>query len=98
MILQSINYNSEEFGEKVKSFNYKNAGYSINNTVQEGGRLYIDEARISRDTTIENCGIKFVKNMSIAGYAVVKEGEKQIVGEGAVAEGARIYGGEQIIF
>ncbi len=36
--------------------------------------------------------------MSIAGYAVVKEGGKQIIGEGAVAEGARIYDSEQIIF
>ncbi|WP_375671589.1 BafA family autotransporter [Bartonella sp. CL27QHWL] len=89
---------SEDSGKKVNSFNYEDAGYSINNTVQEGGKLYIDAASVSRDTTIEHGGIEFVQNLSISEYAAVKKGGKQIVESGANAEGTKIYGGEQIIF
>ncbi len=85
-------------GFEINSFNYEDAGYSINNTVQEGGKLYIDAASVSRDTTIESGGIEFVQNLSISEYATVKKGGKQIVESGANAEGAKIYGGEQIIF
>ncbi|UTO29170.1 BafA family autotransporter [Bartonella harrusi] len=91
-------YSLESSGKKVKSFNYKNAGYSINNTVRNGGRLHINEASVSRDTTIENGDIEFVKNLSISEYAIIKKGGKQIVGNGASAEGAKIYGGEQVVF
>ncbi|WP_254472692.1 BafA family autotransporter [Bartonella sp. B1098] len=92
------NRDSESSGEKVNSFNYKNAGYSINNTVQEGVKLYIDAASVSRDTTIEHGGIEFVQNLSTSEYATVKKGGQQIVESGANAEGTKIHGGEQIIF
>ncbi|WP_375695128.1 BafA family autotransporter [Bartonella sp. AC90GZZY] len=85
-------------GFEINSFSYEEAGYSINNTVQEGGKLYIDAASVSRDTTIESGGIEFVQNLSSSEYATVKKGGKQIVESGANAEGAKIYGGEQIIF
>ncbi|MGF7156710.1 BafA family autotransporter [Bartonella heixiaziensis] len=90
-------HDSEDSGKKVKSFNYNDAGYSINNTVRDGGRLYIDEASVSRDTTIENGGIEFVQNLSNSEYSSVKKGGKQIVKSGANAEGAKIYGGKQVI-
>ncbi|WP_330167388.1 BafA family autotransporter [Bartonella grahamii] len=90
------NRNSE--GSEVNSFSYEDAGYSINNTVQEGGKLYIDAASVSRDTTIESGGIEFVQKLSSSEYAIVKKGGKQIVESGANTEGAKIYGGEQVIF
>ncbi|UNE53481.1 BafA family autotransporter [Bartonella machadoae] len=90
-------HDSEETGKKVKSFNYKDAGYSMNNTVRDGGRLYIGEASVSRDTIIENKGIEFVKNLSNSEYAIVKKGGEQIVTSGANAEGAKIYGGKQVV-
>ncbi|WP_375614386.1 BafA family autotransporter [Bartonella sp. AC535YNZD] len=90
--------NRDSEGSEINSFNYKDAAYSINNTVQEGGKLYIDAASVSRDTTIESGGIEFVQNLSSSEYATVKKGGKQIVESGANAEGAKIYGGEQIIF
>ncbi|WP_375673758.1 BafA family autotransporter [Bartonella sp. AA18HLJMS] len=90
--------NRDSEGSEINSFNYKDAAYSINNTVREGGKLYIDAASVSRDTTIEHGGIEFVQNLSISEYATVKKGGKQIVESGANAEGAQIHGGEQIIF
>ncbi|WP_208440435.1 BafA family autotransporter, partial [Bartonella raoultii] len=90
-----INRDSE--GSQINRFSYENAGYSINNTVQEGGKLYIDAASVSRDTTIEHGGIEFVQNLSTSEYATVKKGGKQIVESGANAEGTKIHGGEQII-
>ncbi len=92
------NRDSEDFDKKVNSFNYENAGYSINNTVQEGGKLYIGAASVSRDTIIEHGGIEFVQNLSDSEYAIVKKGGKQVVESGANAEGTKIRGGEQIIF
>ncbi|QEE09118.1 autotransporter outer membrane beta-barrel domain-containing protein [Bartonella kosoyi] len=93
-----INRDSEGSGETVNSFSYEDAGYSINNTVQEGGKLYIDAASVSRDTTIEHGGIEFVQNLSTSEYATVKKGGQQIVESGANAEGTKIHGGEQIIW
>ncbi|WP_375611248.1 MULTISPECIES: BafA family autotransporter [unclassified Bartonella] len=90
--------NRDSEGSEINSFNYKDAAYSINNTVREGGKLYIDAASVSRDTTIEHGGIEFVQNLSSSEYAAVKKGGKQIVESGANAEGAQIHGGEQIIF
>ncbi|MBB4076103.1 outer membrane autotransporter protein [Bartonella fuyuanensis] len=83
---------------EINSFNYEDAGYSINNTVQEDGKLYINAASVSRDTEIKHGGIEFVQNLSSSEYAIVGKGGKQIVESGANAEGAKIYGGEQIIF
>ncbi|PIT70061.1 autotransporter outer membrane beta-barrel domain-containing protein [Bartonella tribocorum] len=85
-------------GSEINSFSYEGAAYSINNTVQEGGKLYIDAASVSRDTIIEHGGIEFIQKLSTSEYAVVKKGGKQIVESGANAEGTKIYGGEQIIF
>ncbi len=62
--------NRDSEDSKINSFKYKDAGYSINNTFQEDGKLYIDAVSVSRDQTIES---------------------------GANAEGAKIYGGDQII-
>ncbi|WP_375661837.1 pertactin-like passenger domain-containing protein [Bartonella sp. OC16QHHD] len=90
--------NRDSEGSVINSFNYKDAAYSINNTVREGGKLYIDAASVSRDTTIEHGGIEVVQNLSSSEYATVKKGGKQIVESGANAEGAQIHGGEQIIF
>ncbi|WP_139413049.1 BafA family autotransporter [Bartonella mastomydis] len=92
-----INNRESEVSE-INSFNYEDAGYSINNTVQQGGKLYIDAASVSRDTSIEHGGIELVKNLSTSEYATVKKGGQQIVESGANAEGAQILGGEQIIF
>ncbi|CAK01241.1 BafA family autotransporter [Bartonella tribocorum] len=85
-------------GSEINSFSYEDAAYSINNTVQEGGKLYIDAASVSRDTIIEHGGIEFVQSLSTSEYAVVKKGGQQIVESGANAEGTKIHGGEQIIF
>ncbi|WP_375651545.1 BafA family autotransporter [Bartonella sp. LB28NMGDW] len=95
-IVYITNRDSED--SEINSFKYEDAGYSINNTIQGGGKLYIDAASVSRDTTIESGGIEFVQNLSSSEYATVKKGGKQIVESGANAEGAKIYGGEQIIF
>ncbi|WP_039760141.1 pertactin-like passenger domain-containing protein, partial [Bartonella queenslandensis] len=84
-------------GSEINSFSYEGAAYSINNTVQEGGKLYIDAASVSRDTIIEHGGIEFIQKLSTSEYATVKKGGKQIVESGANAEGAQIHGGEQII-
>ncbi|EJF96218.1 BafA family autotransporter [Bartonella elizabethae] len=92
------NRDSEGSGETVNSFSYEDAGYSINNTVREGGKLYIDAASVSRDTTIEHGGVELVQNLSTSEYATVKKGGQQIVESGSNAEGAQILGGEQIIF
>ncbi|UNF39361.1 BafA family autotransporter [Bartonella krasnovii] len=89
--------NRDSERSKINSFSYKDAGYSINNTVREGGKLYIDAASVSRDTTIENGGIEFVQNLSTSEYAFVKKGGQQIVESGANAEGTKIHGGDQII-
>ncbi|WP_208433478.1 BafA family autotransporter [Bartonella doshiae] len=97
-IIYITDHDSESSGKKVTSFNYQNAGYSINNIVRDGGKLYIDEASVSRDTMIESGSIEFVRNLSNSEYAIVKKGGKQIVESGANAEGAKIYGGEQIVF
>ncbi|WP_273758025.1 BafA family autotransporter [Bartonella sp. AU55XJBT] len=83
---------------EINSFSYEDAAYSINNTVQEGGKLYIDAASVSRDTIIEHGGIEFVQSLSSSEYAFVKKGGQQIVESGANAEGTKIHGGEQIIF
>ncbi|WP_375654923.1 BafA family autotransporter [Bartonella sp. AA83SXKL] len=90
--------NRDSENSEINSFKYEDAGYSINNTVQEGGKLYIDAASVSRDTIIESGGIEVVQNLSSSEYATVKKGGKQIVESGANAEGAQIHGGEQIIF
>ncbi|MBX4336188.1 BafA family autotransporter [Bartonella raoultii] len=91
-------YDSETSGKKVKSFNYQDAAYSINNIVQDRGKLYIDEASVSRDTVIESGGVEFVRNLSTSEYSLIKKAGKQIIENGANAEGAKIYGGEQIIY
>ncbi|WP_375622916.1 MULTISPECIES: hypothetical protein [unclassified Bartonella] len=96
MVLVYITNRKSEDSE-INSFKYEYVGYSINNTVQEGGKLYIDAASVSRDTTIESGGIEFVQNLSSSEYATVKKGGKQIVESGENAEGAKIYGGDQII-
>ncbi|WP_455482417.1 BafA family autotransporter [Bartonella sp. B35(2025)] len=93
-----VNHNHKNSGKKENSFNYKNGGYSINNTVQDGGKLYINEASISRDTIIESDGTEFVQNLSTSEYAIVKKGGKQIIENGASADKVKIYSGEQFIF
>ncbi len=90
--------NRDSDDSEINSFSYENAGYSINNTVRKGGKLYIIEASVSRDTTITHNGIEFVKNLSTSEYAIVKKRGKQIIESGANAEGTKIYGGEQTIF
>ncbi|EJF86697.1 BafA family autotransporter [Bartonella rattimassiliensis] len=90
--------NRDSEDSEINSFSYEDAAYSINNTVQEGGKLYIVEASVSRDTTIEHGGIEYVQNLSNSEYTIVKKGGKQIVESGANAEGVKIYGGEQIIW
>ncbi|WP_273783296.1 BafA family autotransporter [Bartonella sp. AU15XJBT] len=90
--------NRDSEGSEINSFSYEDAAYSINNTVQEGGKLYIDAASVSRDTIIEHGGIEFVQSLSSSEYAFVKKGGQQIVESGANAEGTKIHGGEQIIF
>ncbi|WP_273754358.1 BafA family autotransporter [Bartonella sp. MM73XJBT.G] len=89
--------NRDSERSKINSFSYEDAGYSINNTVREGGKLYIDAASVSRDTTIEHGGIEFVQSLSTSEYAFVKKGGQQIIESGANAEGTKIHGGEQII-
>ncbi|WP_455478452.1 BafA family autotransporter [Bartonella sp. B10] len=97
-VVYIADYNSETSGKKVNGFNYKHGGYSINNTVKAGGKLYVDEASISRDTTIESGGVEFVQNFSTSEYAIIKKGGKQIVESGASTDKVQIYGGEQTIF
>ncbi|WP_280109570.1 hypothetical protein [Bartonella florencae] len=43
----------------------------MHNTVQDGGRLCMDEASVRRDTTIESGGVEFFENLSNSGYAII---------------------------
>ncbi|QEE11846.1 BafA family autotransporter [Bartonella krasnovii] len=96
MAIYITNGTSED--SEINSFSYKEAGYSIDNTVRKDGKLYIAAASVSRDTIIEHDGTEFVQNLSTSEYATIKKGGKQIIESGSNAEGAQIYGGEQIIW
>ncbi|MET3589429.1 hypothetical protein ABID23_000511, partial [Bartonella silvatica] len=75
-----------------------NPKWSINNTVEGTGILYIEEGGLSKNTTILNGGSEVVGEQGISESAIVYEYGIQRVEGGGSALNAEIYGGEQTIF
>ncbi|WP_113760632.1 BafA family autotransporter, partial [Candidatus Bartonella washoeensis] len=77
-------------------------GLSINNTVRNGGEIYVYAGGISENSKIEHGGTETVQaskgKQGFSKNAIVKEGGRQNVRNGGKVEGTKIYGGEQLIF
>ncbi|EJF85661.1 BafA family autotransporter [Candidatus Bartonella washoeensis] len=77
-------------------------GLSMNNTVRNGGEIYVYAGGISENSKIEHGGTETVQaskgKQGFSKNAIVKEGGRQNVRNGGKVEGTKIYGGEQLIF
>ncbi|WP_019220453.1 pertactin-like passenger domain-containing protein, partial [Bartonella senegalensis] len=72
--------------------------WSINNTVEESGTLYVEAGGFSKNTTVMNGGSEIVAEQGISESTIVYEGGRQSVEGGGSVLKAEIYGGEQLIF
>lgn len=89
MAIYITNGTSED--SEINSFSYKEAGYSIDNTVRKDGKLYIAAASVSRDTIIEHDGTEFVQNLSTSEYATIKKGENRLLRVVPMLRGSNLW-------
>ncbi|MBX4336189.1 BafA family autotransporter [Candidatus Bartonella raoultii] len=77
-------------------------GRSVDNTVRNGGEIYVYAGGLSQNSTIEQGGTEIVQALKgkqgFSQNAVVKKGGQQSVENGGKVEGTKLYGGEQLVF
>ncbi|EJF98772.1 outer membrane autotransporter barrel domain-containing protein [Bartonella vinsonii subsp. arupensis Pm136co] len=72
--------------------------FSINNTVEGSGTLYVEAGGFSENTTVGNGGSEVVAEQGISKSTIVYEGGRQSVEGGGTAIDTEIYGGNQLVF
>ncbi len=72
--------------------------FSVNNTVERAGTLYVEAGGFSENTTVGNGGSEVIAEQGISQSTIVYEGGRQSVEGGGTAIDTEIYGGNQFVF